>query len=360
MDLAKFRSISNIPGLSSFESSVVKKIENDLKSKKLEFRKDGLGSLIAIKKTDFSDKSIKLMFATHIDEIGFIVEDFKGNFLKLSPVGSTWTHLVVGQIYQLINKQGQRYFGVISSPATHGRTAEAKSKTINTNELYLDLGIEKNDIERLNIEIGDEVVPYSPDINLANDNFFLSKAIDNRISAYVGLEILKEVKNKIDLYWAFTVEEEPGLRGARTVTNIVKPDISFAIDTTLAGDTVFDKNSVTLGRGVVLSFIDSNSISHRGLMRWVENLCEKNNINYQYAVFNKGGTDSGNIHKSLNGIINMSLSIPVRYMHTNHTLANTEDVDNCIKLVKTIIETLDEKELSKIKDLQWKIKLIKW
>lgn len=83
------------------------------------------------------------MFATHIDEIGFIVEDFKGNFLKLSPVGSTWTHLVVGQIYQLINKQGQRYFGVISSPATHGRTVEAKSKTINTNELYLDLGIEK-------------------------------------------------------------------------------------------------------------------------------------------------------------------------------------------------------------------------
>ena len=353
MDLAKFKSISNIPGLSSFESSVVKKIENDLKFKKLEFQKDGLGSLITIKKTDFSDKPIKLMFATHIDEIGFIVEDFKGNFLKLSPVGSTWTHLVVGQIYQLINKHGQRYFGVISSPATHGRTAEDKSRTLKTNELYLDLGIEKNDIERLNIEIGDEVVPYSPDINLANDKFFMSKAIDNRISAYVGQEILaNEIRNKNDLYWAFTVQEEPGLRGARTVTDIVKPDVAFAIDTTLAGDTVFDKNSVTLGSGVVLSFIDSNSIAHRGLMRWVENLCEKNNINYQYAVFNKGGTDSGNIHKSLNGIINMSLSIPVRYMHTNHTLANTEDVDNCIKLVKTIVETLDEKELLKIKDLQ--------
>ena len=87
-------------------------------------------------------------------------------------------------------------------------------------------------------------------------------------------------------------------------------------------------------------------------MRWVENLCETNQIKYQYAVFNKGGTDSGNIHKSLDGIINMTLSIPVRYMHTNHALANTDDVENCLKLVKIIIENLDEKEFEKIKDLQ--------
>ena len=353
MDLAKFKSISNIPGLSSFEWSVVSKIESNLKGKDLEFQKDGIGSLIARKNTNTSDNPIKLMFATHIDEVGFIVEDIRDSFLKLSPVGSTWSHLVVGQIYQLVNKEGKIYHGIISSPATHGRSQEEKSKTLGQNEIYLDLGIEKEDIERLKINIGDQVVPYAPDINLANDKFFMSKAIDNRISAYVGQEILaNEIRNKNDLYWAFTVQEEPGLRGARTVTDIVKPDVAFAIDTTLAGDTVFDKNSVTLGSGVVLSFIDSNSIAHRGLMRWVENLCEKNNINYQYAVFNKGGTDSGNIHKSLNGIINMSLSIPVRYMHTNHTLANTEDVDNCIKLVKTIVETLDEKELLKIKDLQ--------
>lgn len=360
MDLSKFKSLSNLPGLSSFEWSVVSKIKSNLKEKDLEFQKDGIGSLIARKNTNTSHNPIKLMFATHIDEVGFIVEDIRDSFLKLSPVGSTWSHLVVGQIYQLVNKEGKIYHGIISSPATHGRSQEEKSKTLGQNEIYLDLGIEKEDIERLKINIGDQVVPYAPDINLANDKFFMSKAIDNRISAYVGQEILaNEIRNKNDLYWAFTVQEEPGLRGARTVTDIVKPDVAFAIDTTLAGDTVFDKNSVTLGSGVVLSFIDSNSIAHRGLMRWVENLCEKNNINYQYAVFNKGGTDSGNIHKSLNGIINMSLSIPVRYMHTNHTLANTEDVDNCIKLVKTIVETLDEKELLKIKDLQWKIKLTK-
>ena len=353
MNIGKFKSLSNLPGLSSFEESVVNKIESDLKEKDLEFQKDGIGSLIVRKNTSFTDEPIKLMFATHIDEIGFIVEDIKDNFLKLSPVGSTWTHLVVGQIYQLINKNGKVYKGVISSPSTHGRSQEERSKTLSQDEIYLDLGIERKDIEKLEINIGDQVVPYAPDIDLANDKYFLSKAVDNRISAYVGQEILEnEIKNKNDLYWAFTVQEEPGLRGARTTTDIIRPDIAFAIDTTLAGDTLFDKNSVKLGGGVVLSFIDSNSIAHRGLMRWVESLCQENNIKYQYAVFNKGGTDSGNIHKSLSGIINMSLSIPVRYMHTNHTLANTDDVDNCINLVKKIIESLDEKELTKIKDLQ--------
>lgn len=352
MDLSKFKSLSNLPGLSSFEKSVVSQIESNLKEKNLELKKDGIGSLIARKKPNFSNTKVKLMFATHIDEVGFIVEDIRDNFLKLSPVGSTWTHLVVGQIYQLVNKEGKIYQGIISSPATHGRNQEEKSKTLSQDEIYLDLGIENEDIDRLKIEIGDQVVPYAPDINLANDKFFMSKAIDNRISAFIGQEILtNEIKNKIDLHWAFTVQEEPGLRGARTVTDIIQPELAFAIDTTLAGDTIFDKNSVKLGGGVVLSFIDSNSIAHRGLVRWVESLCEENNIKYQYAVFNKGGTDSGNIHKSLSGIINMSLSIPVRYMHTNHTLANTEDFDNCLKLVKRIIESLDEEELSKIKDL---------
>lgn len=361
MNLGKFKAISNIPGLSSFENLVVNKLENNLEGKNLKFKKDGIGSLIVRQKTKSSDEPIKLMFATHIDEIGFIVEDIKGSFLKLSPVGSTWTHLVIGQVYQLVNRDGQIYIGVISSPATHGRTPEEKSKTLSQDEIYLDLGIESEDIKRLGINIGDQVVPYSPDINLADSKFFMSKAIDNRISAYIGQEILEsEIVNKNDLYWAFTVQEEPGLRGARTTTDIIRPDIALAIDTTLAGDTIFDRNSVKLGGGVVLSFIDSNSIAHRGLMRWIENICEENNIKYQYAVFNKGGTDSGNIHKSLDGIINMSLSIPVRYMHTNHTLANTNDVDNCISLVKKIIESLDEKEFAKIKDLRWKIKLMKW
>ena len=119
MDLGKFKSLASLPGLSSFEDRVVSHLEKNLDAKDLEIQKDGIGSLIVKKKTKESKNPLKLMFATHIDEIGFLVEDFRGNFLKLRPVGSTWTHLVVGQIYQLINKYGKRYNGDISLTIIH-------------------------------------------------------------------------------------------------------------------------------------------------------------------------------------------------------------------------------------------------
>lgn len=351
MDVKKYKDLAFINGVSSFERNVHKFLEENLKNKfNNEIIKDGIGSLIVKRNTKKSN--IKLMFATHMDEVGFVVQSFHGKFLKLKPIGSFWTHLVAGQLYTLINNKGVKYHGIISSPATHGRPDEEKLKTISIEDVYLDLGIEEEDIKLLEIEIGNQVCPYCPDIDTATNKTFISKAMDNRISSYIGLELMSQnLDNKNELNWAFTVQEEPGLRGARTTTDIVHPDVALAIDTTLAGDTLFDKNPVSLGGGVVLSFIDSNSIAHRGLMRWIENLCDKNDIKYQYAVFNKGGTDSGNIHKAFEGVINISLSVPVRYMHTNYTIANTSDVDYCIKLAKLIIENLDEEQFKIIKEM---------
>ena len=87
--------------------------------------------------------------------------------------------------------------------------------------------------------------------------------------------------------------------------------------------------------------IDSNSIAPRALVRYVRDICEQHNIKYQYAVFNGGGTDSGNIHKSFEGILNMTLSIPIRYMHTNSSIINLRDVEGCIDLITKLILDLD-------------------
>ena len=157
------------------------------------------------------------------------------------------------------------------------------------------------------------------------------------------LEAAKELRGETHtpLYLANTVQEEPGLRGARTAVEWVHPDIAFAIDTTLAGDTPVNHNICALGKGVVLSMIDSNSIAPRKLVKYVEGICKKHHIDYQYAVFNKGGTDSGNIHKAFDGVLNMTLSIPIRYMHTNHSMIHTDDVEACIRLVCEIAKDMD-------------------
>ena len=117
--------------------------------------------------------------------------------------------------------------------------------------------------------------------------------------------------------------------------------VCFAIDTTLAGDTPLDSNICRLGDGVVLSMIDSNSIAPRKLVAYVEDICKKYDIQHQYAVFNKGGTDSGNIHKTNAGVINMTLSIPIRYMHTNSSMISMKDVENCIILLTKLVEEIN-------------------
>ena len=177
-----------------------------------------------------------------------------------------------------------------------------------------------------------------------NDPKYIScKAFDDRIGNYIMIEVarrLKGIKHEA-LYLANTIQEEPGLRGARTTTHVVHPDIAFAIDTTLAGDTPMNRNICKLGGGVVLSMIDSNSIAPRKLVNYVEKIAKENNIKYQYAVFNKGGTDSGNIHKTYGGIVNMTLSIPIRYMHTNHSIVHEDDVENCIELLWALVKDLN-------------------
>ncbi|MDO5048060.1 MAG: hypothetical protein Q4D88_05925 [Anaerococcus sp.] len=348
MDLIDYKKLANLPGVSSFEGRVSSYIKNELEKRPDNvISKDMLSSLIV--KREGLKENVKLMVASHIDEVGFIVEDIVGDFLKLKNIGSVWPHLVVGQIYKLINQQGKSFRGIISSPASHGLSKKERSKTLGLDQIYLDLGLSKEDFKNLNINIGDQVLPESFDIKESNPEILISKAADNRISAYIGMEVMSNyLDNKSDIYWAFTSQEEPGLRGARTTSSLIKPDLAISIDTTLAGDIPFDKNSVSLGSGVCLSFIDSNSISHRGFMNYIIDLCKENNISHQFAVFNKGGTDMGNIHKSADGVIGMSLSIPVRYMHSSFTMANTRDVDECIKLIKLICEKICKKDFERI------------
>ncbi|MFL8952408.1 M42 family metallopeptidase [Helcococcus kunzii] len=346
MDLDLLNRLSSINGVSSFEKSVSDLIEKEVSN----YFYDGIGSIIAYDDKKKDENAIKLMFATHMDEVGFIVESIEDNFLKLRMLGSLWPHLVVGQLYTLTTRDNKQYLGVISSPSSHNMIdPKEREKTIPKDKMYLDLGMDAEEIKRANIQIGDMVTPVSQFSELGFGKTLLNKAFDDRVSCFVGLETLKkDIKSDCELYWAFTVQEEPGLRGARTSTHMIEPDIGIAIDTTVAGDTPFDENIVKLGGGVVLSFIDSNSIAHRGLMRWIEDLCENNGIKYQYAVFNRGGTDSGNIHKTLKGVVNLSLSIPIRYMHTNHSIVHKSDIEECIKLVELIIKNTNRESFNKI------------
>lgn len=331
-------------GISSCEEEVAQIIKKAYQKLDIPTSFDGLGSLIGYK--DVEDKDLKIMIAAHMDEVGFMVKAITDDgFIYVQPIGSWWSHMVLGQWFTIVTKDHKKYNALMGSMATHGLPAEARNKTVNIADVYLDLGVSnKQAVLDLGIDIGDMVVPWARFERMNDPKYISCKAFDDRIGNYIMVEVarrLQGIKHE-GLYLANTIQEEPGLRGARTATHVVHPDIAFAIDTTLAGDTPMNQNICKLGGGVVLSMIDSNSIAPRKLVNYVEQIAQAHDIKYQYAVFNKGGTDSGNIHKTYEGIINMTLSIPIRYMHTNHSIIHEDDVENCIALLCALVKDLNK------------------
>lgn len=350
IDLERLKKICAASGIPSFEQEVGGLLEKEYQVLGLSCQKDGLGSVIAVKCE--GNQGPKMMIAAHMDEVGFLVEDIdEKGFIKLRPVGSWWTHVILGQWYSIVTRDKRSYPALMGSMATHGLPEEIRNKTVSMEDAYLDLGVENRDeVLSMGIQVGDMVVPWARFEVMHNPCYVSCKAFDDRIGNYIMLEAARRLKEEVHapLYLANTVQEEPGLRGARTAVERVHPDIAFAIDTTLAGDTPANHNICSLGKGVVLSMIDSNSIAPRGLVRYVEGICKTHHIAHQYAVFNKGGTDSGNIHKAFEGVVNMTLSIPIRYMHTNHSMIHTKDVEACIRLVCELTKDMSEEVLEKI------------
>ena len=148
-----------------------------------------------------------------------------------------------------------------------------------------------------------------------------------------------------------SVQEEVGLRGARTATYKIKPDIAIAIDVSKSYDIPGnDKGESKLGKGVALSMMDASTIANRGLVKVLRNICIEKGIPFTYDSLSAGGTDSGEIHKSFDGVINMTLSLPCRYFHSHNSVVHLKDYEACVELLVEFVKMLDENKLNELKE----------
>lgn len=342
----QFFDLSNLFGVSGQEHRIVHYLQKNIP---FPMERDGIGSALFTQKGE----GVRIMIATHMDEVGFYVKEIDdAGYIYLQPVGNIWTHVLLNQEVVVITQEDKEFYGVIGSKATHGISLEERAKTVDITKIYLDMGVEsKEEIYELGIQEGDMVAPVAKAQTMNNKNYISGKAFDDRASVAVGTWLMNSFienpsKNQITL--AATVQEEVGLRGARTTADLIYPDLAIAVDTTLAGDTPSDQNNVKLGKGVSISVIDSMTVMHRGILAYVEKLCERKNITYQLGCFTDGGTDAGNIHKSRGGIPSITLSIPMRYMHTHRGVINRFDVEEAYKLIHALSHDLTKDKFKKI------------
>ncbi|WP_201716639.1 M42 family metallopeptidase [Rossellomorea arthrocnemi] len=314
---------------------------------------DNLGSLIAKKVGD--ENGPKIMVAGHLDEVGFMITqiDSKG-FLRFQTVGGWWSQVMLAQRVTIVTGKGE-VTGVIGSKPPHILPPEARKKPVEIKDMFIDIGASSREqVLEWGVKPGDMVVPHFEFTVMNNEKMLLAKAWDNRIGCAIAIDVLRNLKDEQHpnvVYGVGTVQEEVGLRGARTAAAKIQPDIGFGVDVGIAGDTpgVSDKEaSSKMGDGPQIILYDASMVSHKGLRDFVTNTADEHNIPYQFDAIAGGGTDSGAIHLTANGVPALSITIATRYIHSHAAMLHRDDYENAVKLITEVIKKLDKDTVANI------------
>ena len=319
------KELVSIYGPSGNENKIREYIEEQIKDYVDEITVDAMGNLIARKKGDGK----RVMIAAHMDQIGLMVTDIdEKGFLRFTNIGGISPYTSLSQ--KVVFENGT--VGVISA-----EPIDDISK-LKLSNMFIDIGVNSREEAEKNRNIGDVCI-YKTEYD-ENENVVFTAYLDDRVGCYVSIEAIKEIKNpKNDLYFVFTVQEEVGLRGAKTSAYKINPEVGIALDVTGSGDIPKAKPfSVNLDKGTAIKVKDNSILTHPKLRQLMIDISKENNIPYQMEVLEFGGTDSGAIHLTKEGVITGAISIPTRYVHSTVETASKNDILDSIKLLVKLLE----------------------
>jgi len=334
--------LCRVPGAPGFEYRIRNYIEDQVKDLVDEHYTDRMGNLVAIKKGS-GEKSV--MVTAHMDEISFIVTHIDDDgFIRFSPLGGFDPKTLTAQ--RVIIHGREDIMGVMGCKPVHLMTKEERAKQIQIKDFFIDTGLPKQEVEKV-VEVGDSITREREAIKMGS--CINAKSLDNRVSVYILIEALKELKNEsipYDLYAAFTVQEEVGLRGAKTATSAVDPEFGINLDVSVSFDLpgAQPQERVTqMGKGTAIKILDGMTICDQRMVHYMKKVAKENKIDWQAEVLPAGGTDTAALQRAgKNGSIAGAISIPCRYLHQVIEMVCEKDVRDSIDLLKASILNLDQ------------------
>jgi endoglucanase len=336
MNTKLLRQLCEMPGVPGHEDRVRKLIMSEIEGLFDEVTVDPMGSLLCRRDADKPDAP-KIMLLCHMDEIGFLVSHISDKgYLYLQPVGGFDPRNLFSRRVLVCTDNGD-FKGVMNpgGKPIHISSAEERKKIPEVGDFYIDLGM--GEAAKDVVKVGDFVVMDEPFIEIGDK--FVSKALDNRIACWLGIEMMKKLGSKgrgAEIHVVFTTQEEVGLRGARTSAFKVQPDIGIGIDTTLACDTpgVPDKDATTVqGKGFGLHVRDSSFIADKALVREIETLAIKNDIPYQRTMLAAGGQDGAAAQQAAAGARAVGIVVGTRYIHTVTEMIHKTDLQAALDIL---------------------------
>lgn len=326
---------------------------------------DKLGSVI-FRRTGKA-KAPRVLLAAHMDEVGFMVTSVDDSgFLRFVTLGGWFEQVLLGQRVKVRIKDGKTIPGVIASRPPHLMSPEKRKDVVKVEQMFIDVGCSnKEEAESLGIRIGVPVIPdsafstlqkdvYEDGKKKGKDTLVIGKGFDDRIGVVVACEVMRMLKTKKvghpnTVVVAATTQEEVGLRGARTVANVVQPDVAIVLEVDISGDVPgIEKHEAPsrMGKGPSVLAYDKSMIPNEGLLDLVIETADKEKIPYQLAAVQVGGTDGGQIHLSNGGCPTVVVGVPTRHIHSHVGLASLTDMARCVNLVVEIVRRLDAKTVA--------------
>jgi len=324
-------------GVSGDESRVRDYLKSKIERKVTDIIEDPYGNLIVRKG---KSRNLRILLAAHMDEVGLMITGIdKSGLLKFHAIGIMPNVLLAKRVS--IGKD--KICGVIGHKPIHLAKKEDLLKIPETKDLFIDIGAaSKADASTL-VQVGDYAT-FDTEFHTDGD-IIRGKAFDNRIGCFVLLQLI--LHSDLPLYYAFTVQEEVGLRGAALVAYRTKPHVAFAVDTTSSAEWPEDKDVPqypAIGKGPTITVADRSVICDPELVRILKETAETENIPYQIKKPMIGGTDAGAMHMTGAGVRTAVVSTPARYIHSPLAFASKRDIKALVKLIDRSIQNIMRKE----------------
>lgn len=335
--------ICKAPGAPGYEGPIRRLVLSEIEGLADEVRIDNMGNVLALIKGVNNPDGKKVMVAAHMDEIAFVVTHIDdAGFVRFHTLGGFDPKTLTAQ--RVIVHGKKDLLGVMGTKPIHVLSPEERQKLPKTTEYFIDMGLPKEEVVKW-VRIGDAITRERDLVEVGD--CVNGKSLDNRVSVFVLIEAMKRLKKPpYDVYAAFTVQEEVGLRGANVAAHQIDPDFGLGLDTTIAFDVPGapgHEKITELGKGAAIKIMDGATICDPRMVDFLQTTAEQCNIKWQPEILTAGGTDTAGLQRmGKRGSIAGAISVPTRHLHQVIEMAHKEDVVACIDLLHAALSTFDK------------------
>jgi len=335
--------LSNAFGPPGCEDEVRRVLARHLRGQVDDMSTDALGNLIAFKRGTGPEPRLKVMVDAHTDEVGLMIVNIQKNgLLGFRAVGGLDQRLLLAKRVVIGEK---RIRGVILAPPIHLSDESELERVIKMEQLAIDIGAASEEEAKGLVKLGDyaTIDTHFEVLSEAGLRTVKGKAFDDRAGCAVAAALADD-RYAVDLYLAFSAQEEVGMRGARVAAYRIAPDLGFALEGTVCNDLPKKQDvspTTELGKGPAITLMDHSFIADKRLVRLLIDAAEAGGIPYQFKQPGIGGTDAGAIHLSRTGVPSVTVAVPCRYIHNPVSILSLNDFDNTVALMKAALRRIE-------------------